>query len=286
MNAKSLLEKIQKLKTLTPSETKISDYFSRNFADLVFDNVGSISRKSGVSKATVVRFISKLGYGKFSDFHKELREDIQLTHDSLHIRYPLKKKLMGDAEEDILAEHFTLVTKNLQEIHHQVDQKVFNEIAKLIATVKGRFFITGQRTSYALAHLFYSMIRRVSSKATLIEPQGATLPDTLLDVDEYDMLFAIFRHPYAKQTFTIAHHFIEQKAPVILLTDSAFSPLGDQATHQIVVKTEGVSIFTSSAAIVAVLESLNVAALKYFDESISDRLEKTEKMYGKFDVFC
>lgn len=286
MDAKSLLEKIRKIKSLTASEAKIADYFSRNYADLVFDNVSSISRNSEVSKATVVRFIAKLGYGKFSDFHDELRKVVQLTHDSLHIRYPIKKKLMNDPEEDILANHFTLVTKNLQQTHDQIDLKAFKKVAQMIASDSGRLFITGQRSSYALANLFHNMIRRVSSRATLIEPQGATLPDTLLDVDDRDILFAIFRHPYTKQTYSIAHHFSEQKASVILLTDSEFSPLAGLEDYRIVVKTEGVSIFTSSAAIVAVLESLNVAALKYFDENISTRLEKVEKMYGKFDVFC
>jgi len=61
MATNNLIERIRALKKLTPSEAKIAVFLSRCFPEIVFENVTTISPKSGVSKATVVRFISRLG---------------------------------------------------------------------------------------------------------------------------------------------------------------------------------------------------------------------------------
>jgi len=287
MQNKELAERIRALGKLTPSEVKIADYFSRNYWNLVFENTTSISKNTGVSKPTVVRFISKLGYDRFSAFLEELRKDVMDVQDSLPIRYYLKKKLLTDgAEGDVLLQSFSLITQNLEHTHARIDHDQFWEAARSIAQTRGTVYITGQRSSYALAYLFYNMIRRIRSNCFLIGSQIVSQPDLLIDVDADDLLFAIFRHPYAKTTLRIGQHFERCKAPVILLTDSIFNPMQNLANLQIEVDTEGVSIFTSSAAVMAVLESLNVAALKFCDDTVYERLEHAESLYNDFEVFC
>ena len=287
MHNNDLIERIRALDKLTPSEAKIADYFSRNYWNLVFENTTSISSNTGVSKPTVVRFISKLGYDRFSDFIDELRNEAAGSKDSLSIRYYLKKKLLtDDAEKDVLLQNFSLITQNLEHTHARIDHDQFWEAARSIAQTKGTVYITGQRSSFALAYLFYNMIHRIRSDCSLIGSQITSQPDRLIDVGKNDMLFAIFRHPYAKTTLRIAQQFERNGAPVILLTDSAFNPMQNIAAVQIEVDTEGVSIFTSSAAVVAVLEALNIAALKFCDDSVYKRLEKSEALYNDFEVFC
>lgn len=287
MQTNELTERIRALGKLTPSEAKIADYFSRNYCNLVFENTTSISKNTGVSKPTVVRFIAKLGYDRFSAFLDELRRDVVDGKDALPLRYYLKKKILtDDSEEDVLLQSFSLITHNLEHTHARMDREQFWEAARLIAQTRGNVYITGQRSSYALAYFFYNMIRRIRPGCILIGSQIASQPDRLIDVDDGDLLFAIFRHPYAKITLRIAQHFERYGAPVILLTDSAFNPMQNHASVQIEVDTEGVSIFTSSAAVVAVLEALNIAALKFCDDSVYNRLESAESIYNDFEVFC
>ena len=287
MQTKELTQRIRALGKLTPSEAKIADYFSRHYWNLVFENTTSISENTGVSKATVVRFISKLGYDRFSVFLEEVRKDVVEGQGSLPIRYYLKKKLLtGNAEEDLLGHSFAHITRNLEHTHARIDEEQFWEAARLIAQSRGRVYITGQRSSYGLAYLFFNMIRRLRPGCNLIGHQTASLPDRLIDVTADDLLFAIFRHPYAKTTLRIAQHFARMGAPIILLTDSTFNPMQNLARVQIEVDTEGDSILTSSAAVVAVLESLNIAALKFCDDAFYQRLEKAEALYNDFEVFC
>ena len=284
---KALTRRILALGELTPSEIKIADFFSRNYWNLGFENTTSISNKTGVSKATVVRFISKLGYERFSVFLEELRKDVVAGQNFLPIQNYLEKKLLNDkAEEDILGRNFLHINQNLEHTYARIDQDRFWEAARLIAQTIGNVYITGQRSSYAMAYLFFNMISRIRPGCILIETESTSMTDRLLDVNADDLLVAIFRHPYAKATQRIAKHFESCDTPIIVLTDSAFNPIQKLTTVKIEVDTDGFSIFTSSASMVVVLESLNIAVLKFCDDSVYQRLEKAESLYNDFEVFC
>jgi len=286
MTDKQFIRRIQELEKLTPKEKKIADFFARNYDELVFENLSSISRKAGVSKPTVLRFITKLGFERYAQFNKALRKELSLTHDTLHIRYPLKKKLLQESEEDIIAQNFTNTIKNLESTYTRMDKEAFNNIAKAIAGGKGHLFVFGQRSSHALAYMFYNMIRRVLPRTSLIPTGCAAEPDPLIDITDKDLFFVVFRHPYGAEALRLMSYVHSQGAGILLLTDSELNPAAEMATHQLVVNTEGVSVFTSSTSILAVLESLNIAVLDCCDAEISGRLEKAETLYRSFGTFC
>lgn len=286
MSNKEFIKRIKTLDKLTPSEKKIADFFSRNYSELVFENLTTISKKAGVSKPTALRFITKLGFDRFAEFKNALRKELSLTHDTLHIRYSLKKKLLQESEDDVIAQNFTNTIKNLEATYNQIDKQKFMAIAKQIAQTKGKIYINGQRSSHALAYMFQNMIRRVIPNTVLISDSCATEPDILMDVKGEDLLFCIFRHPYGSQTHKIIRYFCQQEAKVLLLTDSELNPAADKVEHQLIVNTEGVSIFTSSTSILALLESLNIAVLGFCESEFSDRIEKTEDLYKLFGTFC
>lgn len=285
MSSKQFIKRIQALERLTPKEKKIADFFARNYDELVFENLSSISKKSGVSKPTVLRFITKLGFKRFAEFNTALRRELTLTHDTLHIRYSLKKKLLQDSTEDIIAQNFANTIKNLETTYTHMDKQAFMAIAKAIAKAQGNLYVFGQRSSHALAYMFYNMIRRVLPRTILIPTGCAAEPDTLIDVTDKDLLFVVFRHPYGAEAHRLISYVSQQGGQVMLLTDSEMNPAAKMANHQLVVNTEGVSVFTSSTSILAVLEALNIAVLGFCDSEVSDRLEKAESLYKTFGTF-
>ena len=287
MTSRQFIRRIQALEKLTPKEKKIADFFTRSYDDLVFENLSSISRKADVSKPTVLRFINKLGFERFAQFHRSLRQELEMNQDTLHIRYSLKKKLLEDSsEEDIVAHTFGNTIRNLESAYGRINREEFTAIATAIATVQGRLYLFGQRSSHALVYLFFNMIRRVLPGTCLIPKGCTTEPDILIDVCARDILFVVFRHPYGREVHLLMTYFRDRGAGVILLTDSEFNPGSDMARHQLVVNTEGVSIFTSSTTILAVLESLNIAVLGAVETDVSGRLEKTEALFKAFGIYC
>ena len=286
MSNKQFIKRIQALDKLTPKEKKIADFFARNYDNLAFENLTSISQKVNVSKPTVLRFIAKLGFEKFADFNEALKTELSLTYDTLHIRYSLKKKLLQETREDIVAQNFTNTIKNLEATYGRIDKLAFSTIARAIAQTRGHLYIFGQRSSHALAYMFYNMMRRVMPGAILIPKGCSAEPDSLVDVTSDDLLFVVFRHPYGAEARQLIAHFSRMKGTIILLTDSELNPAAGFADHQLVINTEGVSIFTSSASTLVVLETLNIAVLGYTEQDFSNRLEKAEALYSAFGTFC
>jgi len=285
MATDDLLDRIRALQKLTPGEAKIADFLSRRFPETVFENVTTISQKSGVSKATVVRFISRLGYSNFYEFRNQQRHEVVSRLESPIQRYSLKKKQLLEEGEDILGQNFAYIMQNLRHTHAQTDQKTFSKVARLIAEPKGHLFIMGQRTSYALAYLFHVLLGYLRPRITLLDPQTSVLPDRLVDVTKHDTLFVISHRRYATLTRKVTKTFADAGARIILLTDSEFSRLSPLAHLQLVVPSDGLSIFQSFCAASALLESLVIAALQFCDESVFERSEKAEKLYESFGTF-
>ncbi len=286
MAADEILNRIRALKKLTPRELNLVDFLSRNASHAVFENVTSLAEKTGVSKATVVRFISKLGYESFSDLRRELQEDARVMFESLPKRYTLKKQELERASDDILDRNIQNIIQNLEHTNATIDRKAFHRAAEIIHEKKGNLYACGFRTSHALAQMFHIMIKRIHPNAFLIGPQIAMMPDMLLDLTAEDLLVAVFRHPYARQTVRIAKRFADAGARVLLVTDSDFSPLADRAAVQIVVTSEGLSIFRSFTAVTAVLEALHLAVLRLSDQRLNRRLEAASALFEEFDTYC
>jgi len=286
MSSDNLIERIRARSKLTPSEARIADFFSRHYPETVFENVTSISQKTGVSKATVVRFISKLGYASFSQFHNMLQQEVICEFESPGKRFTLKKKQTTADAQDVLGENFSYIINNLQHTHSQIDPEKFKKVARMIAESKGNLYIMGQRTSYALGYLFHVLLKYLRANTFLLDTQASILPDLLVDVADKDLLFAISHRRYARATLKVAQYFKEKKARILLLTDSDFSPLSHLAYIQLVVPSDGLSIFYSYCAMTALLESLVIAALPYCDENVYGRFDKAEKLLNDFETFC
>ena len=286
MASKDLIERIRSLDKLTPSESKIADFFSQRFPETVFENVTTISQKTGVSKATVVRFISRLGYKGFSSFRDQQRQEVVSRLETPIQRYSLKKKQLMEKGEDILGRNISYIMKNLRHTHARTDQETFMKAARMIADPKGNLFIMAQRTSYGLGYLLHVLLGYLRPNTILLDPQASLLPDRLVDVTDKDTLFAITHRRYARLTLQVATAFSNAGAKVLLLTDSEFSPLSPLADLQLVVPSDGLSIFQSFCSAAAVLESLVIAALQFCDDGMYERSERAERLYADFSTFC
>jgi DNA-binding MurR/RpiR family transcriptional regulator len=284
MTDSDLICKIRSLDRLTPGETKIADFICRQYPEVAFDNVTSISQKAGVSKATVVRFIKKLGYDGFTRFRDSLRADMMEAYASPKQRFTLLKQQL-DGDRDLLGQNITVIMKNLQQALARIDRALFDRIARLISTADRPLFVVGQRTSYGLAYMFHTLLGYVRPHTTFLEMQPAMLPDVLADIGPDDMLFAISFRRYARTTCQVARHFANQGATVMAMVDSEFSPLAEFATHQLVVPSEGLSMFRSRCAAIAVLESLAIAALQFCDGAKMDRSASMEALFDEFGVY-
>jgi len=271
---------------MTPSEIKIAEFLDHNRHMNAFETVVSISQKVGVSKATVVRFISHLGYRSFSEFRKEIRKEISYRLESPLKRYMQKKNQVMTNRGDIVGQYFSQIMHTLEETYARVDSKIMEEVARLIMGAKGTLYIMGQRRSYGLAYILWTLLSHLRKQVILLDNHASMLPDRLIDVTADDLLIAITRRRHSKQTFLTAKYFTDQGAKIILLADKKFTPLSHLTHLQLIAYSNSPSIFDSLCPTMAILETLIFTIVSIYKNGIIDRLRVTENLFKDFETFC
>ncbi|MBI5580037.1 MAG: MurR/RpiR family transcriptional regulator [Deltaproteobacteria bacterium] len=285
---KNLFDRIMDLKSLTKSEAKIVNFINHAHSRIAFEKVTSIAQKADVGKASVVRFISRLGFDSFKDFQKCVQEEINDRLEKPIERFLLHEKSGNyrDGDSDILEQSIAQIIKNLQGAHDRITPKHFKKAAQQLSQTSGSLYVGGNLASFGLAYFFWLYARYLRERVHLINNLGSVLPYQLLDVKAKDTLFVITHHLYSKQTQLIVEFFAKQGAKIIMLTDTEINPFSHLADIALVAPCESSSLFDSSAALLAVMEALIAKMERELKPSIYKRFKAAEDLFGHLDVFA
>ena len=285
MSSENLLARIQKIGVLTSSEAKIADYFRREYPKVALDTATAISQKTNTSKATVVRFISRLNYGNFIEFQNQLKQELVSRLESPIARYPSTKRKLEQKGHDFLGQNIVHIMENLRKTDLVIDRELFIDTAKILANEKRQIFIMGQKASFGLAHNLWILLKYLRKKVFLISGQAETITEELMDATPRDVLIVISHRRYANQTVKTANFFSDIGAHIIALVDTEDNPFSQLAEIQMVIPTFGLSIFDSSCATLAFIESLVIAVAHLREDKIYKRFESSEKLIKHFKTF-
>jgi len=280
-----LYKRIAKLGKVTTSEKKLADFFEHKYPLIALESVTSISEKVGVGKATVVRFISRLGYKGFADFQKQVRKELIHQYESPFTRYTDGEQRVGHPIPDYLANYIAHAKKTFNEIQRRISQSELLKAAQIMARCKGTLYVAGQGASHSLAHLFWVKALYLRDRIVLIQNLTSALPHQLAGVSREDVLFGISSQRYGCNTFQVAQWFYQREAAIIMLTDRELTPFSDLTTMQFVAPSDGISMLDSNCARVAVIESLIVAMEKDLSGEIKRRAEICESLFSSFSMF-
>ena len=285
MSEKHLLDRIRGLGHLTPSEAKIAAFLEDNFTLTVFETISSVSEKAKVGKATVGRFLKRLGYTGFTEFMADIRQDVVDRLESPIDRYTGRREEMAAAGDDFLAQHVRYTIKNLEETLARNKPEQIKQAAKLMTGAKGRLYVLGAATSQALAHFFYLLAKYMSKRVQLLDVDMSTTPHELIDVSKDDVLLAIMYYRFSSYTVKIAQWFHSVGCPVILLADKEATPLSEVADIQLYARSAGPPLFNSRVAALLMLETLLMAMAPLLEDKMYQRFKVFEELRGEFGTF-
>jgi DNA-binding MurR/RpiR family transcriptional regulator len=281
----NLYERIGALQKLTASEAKIVDFLLRGRSEVAFETATSIGEKAGVSKASVVRLISRLGFASFGDFQKCLQTEIQERLDKPIERFRLRRGQTKDGKVDLLGQTIAHIMKNLQEAHDRIKPEQFEEAARLLALSKGAIYVAGNLSSFGLAQFFWYHAHYLRERVYLLDNLGSTLPHQLLDVTDQDILFLITHRVYSRQSQLVAEYFA-RRGRIIMLSDAEVNPFSHLASLILVAPSDSISLFDSPCAFMAVMEALIAAMDQLLEGTISGRFEVADSLWEHFTNYA
>lgn len=284
MNKQEFIKSVNKFESYTAAEKRISVYFIDHYTMLPFAKIDELCKQIGVGKATLGRFLQRLGFSGFIQFKKEVSDDLAQTLTTPIERYEYHtNEHSQDNVEGLLASHYQETTDNVDKTFNRLSQQDFESAMNLMRQPNGKLYVMGSASSEALATYFYLLARYLRKDVVLLKADISTLPHQLVDVSEDDVLLAISYHRYSSITIKLVRWFNECGGHNILVTDQPVNPFVSYCDVQFIVESAGSGFFNNRAAGFALIEAF-IKGLSMKQEK-DNRFKRIEGLFDEFSVF-
>ena len=225
MELKELLNRIsQEQENYSPSQKLVADYVLKNYKQIPFYSITTLSEKIGVSHYTVISFCKSLGYSKFSEFKKELSQ-----YASDLIIYNKLSQNGGKGESEQNHDHFfdQALSEDVEAIQTTLTNPANRDnLPKFVEMINAAqyIYVTGGRTSSHLASLFACFLRYLNLKVIELTSERGDYWDRLAMVTPNDLVIGISFPRYTAQIVNGLADLHDSGVPVVLITDSGLSP--------------------------------------------------------------
>jgi DNA-binding MurR/RpiR family transcriptional regulator len=198
---------------LNDTNRKISDFILNNLELATFASLTEISKKVGVSDATLVRYARELGYGGFT----ELRED--LVAYIRQIIYPAQKTSLLEGQHKhplidlVTNKDIEYITKTMAGIYRQD----FNKLIEYILAAK-QIYCMGWGISSFLAEYLSFCLRLLSLNALPVVRERRPMVQQLLFIDKDDLLIAFDQLLYSAEVLEAIEHVFKKNIGTRVVT--------------------------------------------------------------------
>ncbi len=264
----------EKYNDLTKSEKRIANYLLNKQEESAFLSTGELADRLDLSEATLVRFARTLGFGSYPAMRSVLQDAFQrrVTH-SARLRGRLNElRESGDIFERLVISEIDYLTQALE----TVDREALHQAASLLRDRK-RVFVLGAGPSISLVDLIQIRLERFGRQVIPLTTTGHEIVEPLLLMTEQDLVFAICFFDVTPALRLVLDYAGEVKCPVIMLTDTLGSIIGDKAGVVLSAKRGPVSEFHSLGVPMTIINTLLLALASEDGEEVEAHLNKLEQ---------
>lgn len=237
---------------LTAAEKRAARGLLANYPSLGLGPVADFARECGASPATVLRFVSELGFPSYPDFQRRLREELEERLKS-PLQRPHDEPLSRDA---FLAGFAEQAAANIRQTAARIPVSEFEGVCARIGEGRGGCHVIGGRFTDAIAHYFAAHLRIVRSGVRTLEARPASRRDQLIDVKAGDVAVIFDVRRYDPELTRTARALAKRRAGVVLITDAWISPAARHAQHVLACQIETGRTWDSSAALFVLAEAV------------------------------
>ncbi|EJT4820510.1 MurR/RpiR family transcriptional regulator [Citrobacter freundii] len=231
---------------LTESECRLNEYINKHFNELPYHGIVDLSQNAMVSKATIGRFLNKMGFTGYAAFRKAL--DITLSKNKISAPFEKNIKLRnnpGITTESIVTDFTYKVSELFNQFKNNIDIESLNAFIDLVLNNKRHIYVVGPSSSHAMATHFCTLLKYFRSNISLLPTDISELPKCLVNIEEGDVLIVFSYYRFNRVALNIARWFRKKNAVVVLVTNSEANPYGKFCDLQFVLPSDVHSIFQS-----------------------------------------
>jgi DNA-binding MurR/RpiR family transcriptional regulator len=255
---------------LTPAELRVAQALLGDYPAAGLQPIARLAEVANVSSPTVLRLVTKLGYGGYPQIQKALRAELSARTAGPLEDYP--------TEGEPLTVQARSFGSALAESLRAQDQSELAAAAGLLADRERGILVTGGRFSWTLA-------AHLATFAGLLRPHVSHVPNepgarasALLDVDETTVVVAFDYRRYQRDTIAFGRAAAGQGASLIVCTDPYLSPLASSAEVLLTTTVEGPPPFVTLVPAFALVETLILGVVERGGKESQHRVAAFERL--------
>jgi DNA-binding MurR/RpiR family transcriptional regulator len=276
----TILAILEQHTALTPKGRVLADYILQNPRHVVFMTTKELAEACQLSEATVVRFVSQLGFDGYSMFRQALRDviDTELTlldrTDLKGLKGPDANRLQRVVSEEI---------GNLQYFFESVDMDVLNDVVDLLEK-HSHVYVAGSRLSYTFAYYLGWSLTKVRPNIHILKGSDSTAIDwlTIAPADSLVAIIATTRYP--NELIRLGKMVRRTGLTLLVIADSPLCPLNQFAHLSLVVPTKNIPFIGNPTTISCIINYLVLELASRDGERLDDHQQKLEQVYWENDI--
>jgi DNA-binding MurR/RpiR family transcriptional regulator len=281
MTTNLVLERISaRIGSLTPKARLIGEFILDNPRKAIFMTTKELSRATGASEATVIRFVKQIGYGGYSEFLQELRDIID-TELTLPDRVNLTN--MKAPESERIRQAVFSEIDNLKQLAENLDLGAFNRAVDLLYSSHA-IYVVGSRFSFTLSYYMGWSLTKIRENVHILRGSDSTCIDwlTIAPKDALVVIFATTRYPI--ELIRIGKQVKRLGQTLLIITDGTLCPLVPFADLSIVAPSRHIPLFGSPTTLACLINLFTVELARRYGASLKTHQEKLEKVYLENDL--
>ena len=262
-------------KQLTKSEKRIANYLRKNQEESAFLSAGEIADRLGLSEATLVRFARTLGFASYPAMRTVLQDAFRqrVTH-SARLRGRLEDlRQGGDIFERLVVSEMDYLTQALE----TVDRPSLQKAVSLLNSCE-HIFVFGTGPSISLVELIELRLNRFGRQVVPLTSSGREVLEPLMLMTDHDLLFMIGFFDITPIQQLVLDYANEIHCPVIILTDTLGSIVGDKANVVLAARRGPMAEFHSLVVPMTIINTLLLALANDDKENVMANLDKLDQM--------
>jgi len=259
---------------LTATERRIVKAVLADKTLLAFGTVTDLANRVGTSRASIVRFATKLGFGGYTRLQDYVRAG--MSHE---ISRPSERIRHADALETPAR---VALEGAINAVFDATEGARLAALARPIIDAANVWILSGE-TSQAGAYALHSGLIMVRPGVHLIEEHSSARNLSSASNDDVAVVFDFAR--YRRHTITVARALAAIGVEIVAITDGPLSPLAALTDTWCELEVPAVGPFDSSIPAVAIAELLVAQTANELQETARDRIDRTEALWEAAGTF-
>ncbi len=264
MTADQLMQRIsEEYEGLSKQLKIIAKYIEEHRQTLVLERITDIAQACEVQPSAIVRFAQRFGFSGFSDMQALFRDSFAPVQSNVNnyqkrIRTVIASQNTPLSNTELTQSFLSACQQGLEELSQSLDPAAIDAAVELLYKAEN-IYVVGVRRMFPIASYVCYALQHTQKRVHLISGLGGMYHDQVRSIRENDLMIAISFQPYGRETRYCARVAAQNKAKLLVISDSKMSPLARNASTVLTVKEGTAFAFRSMSSTISLCQALFIA---------------------------